>query len=603
VGRLPDRPVSTRESRLESMSSSEESARQRLSVLSEISDTLMSSLDYQSTVPAAARQAVPRIADFCSIHFFDRGSLVRHFAHRDPEVEERIREFWASHASDSEPVSDAHATVLAAPDPIVVPEVTDAMLQSSAMSPEHLELLRSLRFRSAITAPLRIRGENLGVLGFANGHSRPAFDADDLALATLIARRCTIAIENARLYESQRRAIERVSSLQSLTAELAGTMTEEEVAGVIVSGGLAALGAEVGVVSILNESGTYFRNLRIAGYPEEVTKQWPGFAADGPFPVADAVRSGEPVLLETLEARNARYPGLRAFREVYAGGALAAIPMFLRDRPLGGIGYVFPTARQFPPEDREFLLALAHECAQALERARLFQKSKDAISLRDDFLSVAGHELRSPAHAVALIAESMLRRARANERSASLVEGLQKLIEAVERLTRLTGDLLDVTHIAEGRLTLQRERFDLSGLVLNVTRRFEEVARRAGCAIETRLSPATGNWDRNRLDQVVTNVLGNACKFGAGQPVEVAVEADGDRARIAVRDCGIGISEEDQARLFRRFERFETRRKFGGMGLGLWITRRIVEAHGGTIAVESAPGKGSTFTIELPREA
>ena len=584
------------------MSIPEETARQRLAVLSEISDTLMSSLDYASTVPAAARLTVPRIADFCSIHFFDRGSLVRHFAHRDPQVEQRIRRFWASHAATDQPLSATHASVLGATDPIVVAEVTDAMLVRNAMSPEHLELLRSLRFRSAITAPLRIRGENLGVLGFANGPERRPLDADDLALATLIARRCTIAIENSRLYESQKRAIERVSSLQRLTAELAGTMTEEEVAGIIVSGGLAALGAEVGVVSILNESGTYFRNLRIAGYPEEVTKQWPGFPADGPFPVADAVRSGEPVLLETLEARNERYPGLRPFRDVYAGGALAAIPMFLRDRPVGGIGYIFPEARDFPPEDRQFLVALAHECAQALERARLFQKSKDAISLRDDFLSVAGHELRSPAHAVALIAESILRRARAEDPSGNLVVGLQKLLEAVERLTRLTGDLLDVTHIAEGRLTLQRERFDLSGLVLDVTRRFEEVARRARCTLETRLSPAVGSWDRNRLDQVVTNLVGNACKFGAGQPVLVTVEQRRDRARIAVRDHGIGISEEDQARLFRRFERFETRRKFGGMGLGLWITRRIVEAHGGTIAVESAPGKGSTFSVELPRE-
>ncbi|MDQ6891552.1 MAG: ATP-binding protein [Acidobacteriota bacterium] len=577
-------------------------ARERLAVLSEISDTLMSSLDYARTIPAAMRVAVPRVADWCAVHYFDGGLLVREIAHSDPALEKRIVSFWEANPYDPSR-HKAHATVMGSSDPILLVGISDELLAESTMGPEHMALLRASGVDSVVTAPLRIRGETLGVLALGTGGSRRRLDQDDLALATLIARRCTIAIENSRLYESQGRAIERVSSLQRLTAALAGTMTEEEVAGVIVSGGLDALGAAIGVVSILNEPGTYFRNLRISGYPEEVTRQWPGFPADGAFPVADAVRLGEPIFLETLEARSARYPGLGAFRNAYEGGALAAVPMFLRNRPVGGIGYIFPQPRSFPPEDRDFLLALARECAQALERAGLFQKSKDAILLRDDFLSIAGHELRSPAHAVALIAESMLRRARANEPSANLVVGLQKLLEAVERLTRLTGDLLDVTHIAEGRLTLQRDRFDLAQLVSDVARRFEEVARRAGCGIETRLEPVIGTWDRNRLDQVITNVVGNACKFGAGSPVEIAVESDGDRARISVRDHGIGISEEDQARLFRRFERFETRRKFGGMGLGLWITRRIVAAHGGTIAVESVPGEGATFRIELPREA
>ena len=579
-----------------------ESARERLAVLSEVSDVLMSSMDYRRTVPEAIRIAVPRIADWASVSYFDGGALVRDVAHRDEEMERRIRCFWERHPYDASR-NPASVDLLASPEPMLVLEVSDELLEKRTMGPEHAELLRATGIASVVTAPLRIRGENLGVLAFGTADGRRKLDPDDVSLATLIARRCTIAIENARLYESQRRAIERVSSLQRLTAALAGTMTEEEVAAVIVSGGLEALGAGVGAVLVLNESGTYFRNLRISGYPDEVTRHFPGFPADANFPIADAVRSGEPVLMETLEEQVTRYPELAMFRESYPGGAAAAIPMFLRDRPVGGIGYVFPGPRSFPPEDREFLLALARECAQALERARLFQKSRDAISLRDDFLSIAGHELRSPAHAVALIAESTIRRARANEPSANLVVGLEKLLESVVRLTRLTGELLDVTHIAEGRLTLQKEAFDLSDLVASVTSRFEEVARRANCRIETRLDPVVGYWDRNRLDQVVTNVVGNACKFGVGQPVEVSLGPAGDRARIEVRDHGIGISEEDQARLFRRFERFETRRKFGGMGLGLWITRRIVAAHGGTIEVESAPGQGATFRIELPREA
>ena len=150
--------------------------------------------------------------------------------------------------------------------------------------------------------------------------------------------------------------------------------------------------------------------------------------------------------------------------------------------PVGGIGYVFPEARPFPPEDREFLLALARECAQAMERARLFQKSKDAISLRDDFLSVAGHELRSPAHAVALIAESMLRRAKANEPSGSLVVGLQKLLEAVERLTMPEGSDAAVAAMHEQIDTYLHQCF-----MVGIYEPYVEVCRRLA-----ELSPCSG---------------------------------------------------------------------------------------------------------------
>jgi signal transduction histidine kinase len=112
---------------------------------------------------------------------------------------------------------------------------------------------------------------------------------------------------------------------------------------------------------------------------------------------------------------------------------------------------------------------------------------------------------------------------------------------------------------------------------------------------------AAGHWDRLRLEQVISNLLSNAAKYGAGHPVEVAVEADGERARLREKDGGIGIAPEDQARIFERFERASGVGHIHGLGLGLWITRQIVEAHGGSIRVESAVGQGSTFVVELPR--
>jgi signal transduction histidine kinase len=132
-----------------------------------------------------------------------------------------------------------------------------------------------------------------------------------------------------------------------------------------------------------------------------------------------------------------------------------------------------------------------------------------------------------------------------------------------------------------------------------VVERFEDEARRARCTIVLQAQPVRGRWDRTRLDQVLTNLLSNALKYGPEQPVLVRVESAGDRAVLSVQDRGIGISEADQRRIFQRFERAVPRRNYGGFGLGLWIVRQIVEALGGTVRVESVPGKGSTFTVEL----
>jgi len=173
----------------------------------------------------------------------------------------------------------------------------------------------------------------------------------------------------------------------------------------------------------------------------------------------------------------------------------------------------------------------------------------------------------------------------------------------VERLSRLITNLLDISRIGEGRLALELEPVDLSDLVCEVAGRFEDELSRAGSTLQLDVpGPVVGRWDRLRLDQVVTNLVANAVKYGPGKPIEVWVRTDGDRVDLAVRDHGIGIPREAQQRIFERFERAVSDRHFGGFGLGLWISRRIVESLGGTIGVESEPGQGATFTVELWRE-
>jgi signal transduction histidine kinase len=242
---------------------------------------------------------------------------------------------------------------------------------------------------------------------------------------------------------------------------------------------------------------------------------------------------------------------------------------------------------------------------EELKRAeRLLRELRDAVAARDAFIAIAGHELRNPMGAVMIAATSLAHRAAHTEEV--VPEWLAPRLDSLERQARLfvrrATAILDVSRISTGHLRLEPETVYLSELTLEVLEFFASELDRSRSPLTSNLAPAVhGWWDRVALEQIVTNLVQNAVKYGAGKPIHVAVSAEDGYATLTVRDGGIGISELDRERIFARFERAVTQHNHGGFGLGLWITRALVEASGGTIRVESTPGAGSIFTVVLPQ--
>ena len=241
---------------------------------------------------------------------------------------------------------------------------------------------------------------------------------------------------------------------------------------------------------------------------------------------------------------------------------------------------------------RERAARFEAEAAQK-RAAELYIEASEAVRLRDEFLTVAAHELRTPLTSLKLQSQSLVRR--------SPDDTSRVMLRQVDRLCRLVDQLLDVSRISAGKLLLQLERSDLQTLAVDVAGRLADEAAASGCNLVVHgAAPMPLECDPMRIEQVITNLVSNAIKYGRGKPVELELSQVDGRLRLAVRDHGIGVQAGDQTRIFERFERAVSVREYGGLGLGLYISRQIVQAHGGTIAVSSDPGAGSTFAIELP---
>jgi signal transduction histidine kinase len=357
-------------------------------------------------------------------------------------------------------------------------------------------------------------------------------------------------------------------------------------------------------VDIVDEAGQLQRLTLVEG---DGVSGPPHLPVDGRLGAAQLAAAARSRLIGLVDEQNVPDPAERASFDQLGVRSYVAVPVLARGAVLGALTLASSRPeRIYDATDLAFAEELARRVGFAVDNARLFDRTQEAVRLRDDFLSVASHELRTPLTTIQLQLQSLLAAASAGKPSVvqpSDEPKLRRAVRSTERLSDLVDTLVDVSRIASGNLPLSRVRVDLVAAARRVVERFNEASGRAEAPLRLQApdgEPIVGHWDRERIEQVIGNLLANALKYGAGKPIDLELSSREGWAEIGVRDRGMGIAAVDLERIFGRFERAVSVRNYGGLGLGLYMTREIVRSHGGSIHATSTPGEGATFTVRLP---
>jgi PAS domain S-box-containing protein len=491
------------------------------------------------------------------------------------------------------------------------------------LSPEDLPARKALRGEETGEMVVRFRLLDTDEERWCIVRSHPVFDDHgSIRFAVTVARNISAQkradqerLDLLRREQEARAAAEsagdRLAFLARASEVLASSLDYETILSNLARLAVPALG-DWCTIEIIEEDGSIRRvalthaDPEMEAYAREIEGRYPRDERS-----SGVLRTGESQLVPEIDeamlaaaARDAEHLRVLVGLGLRSG---ISVPLNARDRVLGVLTVLSAeSGRRYRPDDLELVEDLGRRAAVAVDNARLYRQAQEALKLREEFLSIASHELKTPLTSLQLQVQILERfvhqrppAALASERARHILEGADRQIK---RMSKLSADLLDVSRIAGGRLGLERSSVDLGELATEVVERFRAETGAVGVTLNLKIQQdVTGQWDAFRLGQVLTNLLSNAIKYGGGNPIDVEVTAAGAKALLVVRDRGIGIAPEHHTRIFDRFERMTSASSYGGLGLGLYITAQIVEAHGGTIRVDSEPGAGSTFTVELPR--
>lgn len=528
--------------------------------LTEVSKVLTSTLDYKETLANLAHLIVPRLADWFAVDLLDADGQFQLVVleHQDPE---QVK--WARALRERFPI-DYNAlaglpNVVRTGQSELYPEITDEMLVVGTRSEEELAVARQVGYSSLMLVPLVARGKNIGVVTFVATESGKKYNKRDLALAEELGRRAGVALDNARLYNEARQAREQLEIILQGVAD--GIIVYDRNSRIVYANEAAARMTDYTSVQDLQQA-----------RPLEPTRR---------FEITD--EQGKPLPLDQLTHKRV----LAGEREAQA--------IIGYTRKVGGQPERWSLVKSSPVYDTQgevlFIITITHDITERVQVERR----------KDEFISMASHELKTPVTSLKGFTYVLQRRLRKQGDQQGL-HYLERMDTQLDKLTRLVSDLLDISRMQAGKLDFQQTTFDLDTFIAETVENVQAATSTHRIAVEGKVQ-AQIFGDRDRLAQVIVNLLTNAVKYSPqADRVMVHLAREQACAIVRVQDFGIGIAQAHQQRIFERFYQVTDpqEKTYPGLGIGLHISKTIIERHQGRIEVESQKGQGATFSVFLP---
>jgi signal transduction histidine kinase len=455
--------------------------------------------------------------------------------------------------------------------------------------------------------PIFSGGEVVGAIGAARFEVAP-FSAEELRLFETFADQAAIAIENVRLFNETKESLEQQTAISEVLRVISSTPSDvRPVLDAVADRAIRLCDAAAATIYVLE--GSALRRTAFQG-PSDLM---PGESLDftDQSLTGRTIADGKVIHVPDIEKEQHTYPRSWQFAQKVGNHTMLSVPLMREGKPFGTMFLRRREVRRFDEKEISLATTFANQAAIAIENVRLFKEIQEksaqleiANKHKSDFLANMSHELRTPLNAIIGFSEVLIDKmfGEVNEKQADYLKDIH---ESGKHLLSLINDILDLSKIEAGRMDLDLATFHLPTALSNAMTLIRERAQRHSIQLGLDVDPHLGEFqaDERKVKQILLNLLSNAVKFTPdGGRVDVIARMDTTQVAIAVRDTGIGIAPEDHAAVFEEFKQVgrDYTRKAEGTGLGLALTKRFVELHGGEISLASAPGKGSTFTITLP---